>query len=230
MEASEDGEERPGVRERMAQFGAETMSDAELLACLLGTGTAAEPVHKVAAAVLERFGGLRRLGRAANAELCAATGIGPAKASRLVAVMELARRLAREPMPVRPQLSSPRLVFDFIGLELRDLLHECFEVLLLDVRHRLIRRHRVSMGTLDTSLVHPREVFRQAVSEAAAGLILVHNHPSGDPTPSREDLEVTKRLVAAGELLGIRIYDHIIVGDGRFVSLAETGDLVALGR
>jgi DNA repair protein RadC len=221
------GDAAVGARERLAAGGATTLSDGDLLALLLGTGVAGEPVARVAAGLLERFGTLRRLARAAPGELTAAAGIGPAKAARLAAVTELARRIAKESAPPRPQLASPRQVFEFVAFDLRDLGNECFEVLMLDVRHRLIRRQRVSMGTLDSSLVHPREVFRQAVAEGAAGIILVHNHPSGDPSPSREDLDVTRRLVSAGEVLGIRVFDHVIVGDDRFVSLAETGDIVA---
>ena len=149
--------------------------------------------------------------------------MGPARALRLQSGFELAARVAREKRRPRPRLNSSRQVFDLLHLELRDLDFEVFEVLTLDARNGLARRDRISVGTLMGSLVHPREVFRPAVLAAGAAVILAHNHPSGDPSPSREDLQITERIVAAGDILGIRVLDHVIVGDARYISLADTG-------
>jgi DNA repair protein RadC len=215
-----------GARERLLEVGEQPLADAELLALLLGSGGAGDPVHAVAWRVLATFGSLRAMAKASVAELVQVPGVGPAKAARLKASLELARRLAREESPDRPRFVTSRTIFDFVHLALRDLRHEVFDILLLDAKNRLVRQVRVSVGTLTGSLVHPREVYRAAVVEGAAAVVLVHNHPSGDPTPSRDDLEVTARLVSAGDVLGIRVLDHVVVGDGRYFSMADSGELL----
>ncbi len=155
------------------------------------------------------------------AELARASGLGEPAGRRLEAAFELGRRVVRARRVRRPRLATPAQVHALVGPELRGLLQESFEVLLLDGKHRLRRRVPISLGTLTSSLVHPREFFRPALREGAAAVIAVHNHPSGDPEPSAEDVEVTRRLWDAGRLLGIPLLDHVVLGDGCFVSLRE---------
>jgi DNA repair protein RadC len=157
-------------------------------------------------------------------------GIGSASASRIVAALELGRRAASEPPGRDAPIRGPSDVFARLGPLLRDLRQEEFHALLLNSQHRVIRDVLVTRGILDASLIHPREVFRAAIVESAAGVILVHNHPSGDPTPSAEDRAVTRQLVSAGKAVGIPVLDHVVVGEGRFVSLLERGCLGNEGR
>jgi DNA repair protein RadC len=225
--------ERP--RERLATTGPRALSPRELLAILIETGTtasngrAARSALDLASDLLRHFSGgngtapLRRLMTASLAEVCTVPGIGPAKATKILAALELGRRAAGEELPERDRLSSPRAVYDRMRLVMRDLPHEEFHVLLLNTQNQLLRDLQVTRGTLDASLVHPREVFRPAIAEAAAAVILVHNHPSGDPTPSAEDRAVTRQLRAAGATIGIEVLDHVIVGEGRYVSFSEAG-------
>ena len=210
-------------RERLDAVGSEALSDAELVALLLRTGGRGADAHAVAARLLERPGGLLGLSRASRRELAAVPGVGPAKQATLRAAFELGRRLAAGRLAPGASLRGPADVFRHFHPTLRDAPHERFLVLLLDGRHRLLRHELVSQGTLTASLVHPREVFRPALRESAAALLLVHNHPSGDPTPSAEDREVTARLVRAGELLGIPVLDHVVVAERGWTSLRESG-------
>ena len=210
-------------RERLDAVGSEALSDAELVALLLRTGGRGADAHAVAARLLERPGGLLGLARASRRELAAVPGVGPAKQATLRAAFELGRRLAAGRLAPGASLRGPADVFRHFHPTLRDAPHERFLVLLLDGRHRLLRHELVSQGTLTASLVHPREVFRPALRESAAALLLVHNHPSGDPTPSAEDREVTARLVRAGELLGIPVLDHVVVAERGWTSLRESG-------
>jgi DNA repair protein RadC len=211
-------------RERLWRLGAAALTAAELIAILLGTGDVQRDALAVAAALLEPAGGgLRRLAARPAGELLLVTGVGRAKAGRLLAAFELADRLAREERPAVPRIAEPADVVKLVGSRLRDLQVEEFHLLALDTRSRVLRDVLVTRGLLDSSLVHPREVFRAAISEAAAGIILVHNHPSGDPTPSAEDRAVTRQLVAAGQLLDLPVYDHVIVAGDRFVSFATAG-------
>lgn len=168
-------------------------------------------------------GALRRLAARPPAELLRVAGVGPAKAARLVAAFELAVRLAQEGRPEMLRIVEPADVVRVVGHRLRDLEVEEFHLLALDTRSRVLRDVLVTRGLLDSSLVHPREVFRAAIAEAAAGIILVHNHPSGDPTPSAEDRAVTRQLVAAGQLLDVPVYDHVIVAGDKFLSFATAG-------
>jgi DNA repair protein RadC len=211
-------------RERLWRLGAPSLSTGELIAVLLGTGRAGEDVLKVSARVMAGVeGSLRRLAARPPAELQRAPGIGSAKAARLLAAMELGHRLAGELRPPAARIRGSDDVVRQVGPRLRDLAVEEFHVLALDTQSRVLRDITVTRGLLDSSLVHPREVFRPVIAEAAAGVILVHNHPSGDPTPSPEDRAVTRQLVAAGQLLDLPVYDHVIVAGDRHISFATVG-------
>jgi DNA repair protein RadC len=215
-------DERP--RERLWSLGPAALSAAELLAILLSTGRDGEPVDRLACRLLdlgERS--LRRLAARPPAELLQVTGIGPTKAARLLAAFELATRLAREERPSLPRIREPEDVVRLFATKLRDLAVEEFHLLALDSQSQVLREVLVTRGLLNSSLVHPREVFRYAIAEAAAGIIVVHNHPSGDPTPSAEDQSVTRQLIAAGRLLDLPLYDHVIIAGDRFVSFAAAG-------
>jgi DNA repair protein RadC len=214
--------ERP--RERLRECGPGALSTRELLAILIGSGNAGRSAVTVAAELLHLAdGSVRRLSALLERDSVPIAGIGPAVAARLAAALELGRRLAREGPRDRPRVSGARDVFALCSPGLRDLAQEEFHVLLLNTQHGVTRDRLITRGTLDTSIVHAREVFRHAVAENAACVILVHNHPSGDPTPSPEDREVTRDLVRAGDILGIPVLDHVIIGDGRYVSFAEAG-------
>ena len=186
------------------------------MAALAGRGARAA---RAARALGERD--LAELARASHADLARELGLGAGAARRLELAFELGRRASASRRSERPVLTAPARVFELLESDLRGLEQERFLVLVLDGKHRLRRQVLVSLGTLTTSLVHPREFFRPALREAAAAVIAVHNHPSGDPEPSREDIEVTQRLWEAGRLLGVPLLDHVVVGDGAFVSLQE---------
>jgi DNA repair protein RadC len=213
-------------RERLRAIGPSVLLTEELVALVLGTGHAGGDVLGVARALLQAgAGSLRRLAARPPAELERVTGVGPAKAARLMAALELGSRLAREQRPPVSRIRTPEDVLQIVSPALRDLAAEEFHVLALDTQSQVLRDVTVTRGLLDSSLVHPREVFRAALAEAAAGVILVHNHPSGDPTPSAEDRAVTRQLVAAGQLLDLPVYDHVIVAGDRWVSFAQAGML-----
>lgn len=186
----------------------------------VGSGSQGRPAREIAEAVAARDGGLSRLARTDVAELERVPGVGPATAARLVAAIELGRRCSVSvPDPGAP-LRGPADVFDRMR-SLQDATQEEFHTVLLNTRHHVIREVLVTRGILDASLIHPREVFRTAVVEGAAALVLVHNHPSGDPTPSQEDRAVTRQLAEAGRALGIPVVDHVVIGRARYVSLAS---------
>lgn len=211
-------------RERLWRLGSSALTTAELLAILLETGSSAQGVLESAASLLASGGGsLRRLAARPPAELLQQPGVGPAKAARLAAAFELAVRLGREARPPATRVREPEDVVRLFVDRLRDLPVEEFHLLALGSQSQVIRDVLVTRGLLDSSLVHPREVFRPAIAEAAAGIIVVHNHPSGDPTPSAEDRSVTRQLVAAGQLLDVPLYDHVIIAGDRFVSFATLG-------
>lgn len=211
-------------RERLWSMGAAALTTAELLAIVLGTGGGGQDVLSVAATLLEvSEGSLRRLARRPSAELLRSPGIGPTKAGRLLAAIELGARYAREERPRVMRIREPEDVVRLFGDRLRDLQVEEFHLLALDSQSQVLRDVLVTRGLLNSSLVHPREVFRPAIAEAAAGIIVVHNHPSGDPTPSAEDRAATKQLVSAGQLLDLPVYDHVIIAGDRFVSFAAAG-------
>ena len=209
--------ERP--RERLTRLGAEALSEAELLACVLGRGIAGESVLVSAARLLKTFGNLRGIAEASVEQLSQVRGIGPAKAVQLKAVVELARRLALTSNGHRPLVDTEQTAAALVRPHLADKQKEHFIALLLDNRHRLIRVSPIAVGSLSATLVHPRELFKEAISACAAAVIVAHNHPSGDPAPSAQDLEITSRLMAAGALLGIEVLDHLIVGANTVVSL-----------
>ena len=211
-------------RERLSQLGPSALTAVELIAILLGTGLPGQPVLRVAEDLHGAFdGSLRRLARQSPGTLARVQGVGRAKAARLVAALELGSRMAREARPPRPRIRTPEDVVQWAGDRLRDLEVEEFHIVIVTTQRDVLRDVLISRGTLSASLVHPREVFRPAIAEAAAGVFLVHNHPSGDPSPSPEDRAVTAELVAAGGLLGIPVLDHVIVAGDRWVSFAMQG-------
>ena len=213
--------ERP--RERLRSLGAQSLGTAELLAIVIGTGCGGVSALGAGEAVLRRAGGsLRRLAAQPMAALTTVAGVGAARAGAIHAALELGRRLAAEAREDGAPMRSPRDVHAAFA-RLEDLPVEEFHVAVLDAQHRLERDVTVTRGILNSSLVHPREVFREAIAERAAAIILVHNHPSGDPTPSADDRVVTEQLVAAGRVLDIPVHDHLIVGRGRYMSFAEAG-------
>ena len=203
--------ERP--RERLAANGADTLKHADLIAILLRTGLKGRNVVHVAEELLARFdGSLHRLAGASLAELCQVPGIGRDKAVTLKAGFELAKRMAAELHGDAPLLDTPERVADYLREEMRHFKKEQFIALLLNSRRRLEKKDHISHGTLDTILVHARDVFRSAIAGNAAAIVLVHNHPSGDPTPSEADIKVTRDLIRAGQLLKIELVDHVILG------------------
>ncbi len=215
-------EDRP--RERLFSLGAAALTSRELLAILIGVGTSRKDALELAGSVLGEAGGtLRQLARRPATALAGGFGIAAAKAARIVAALELGRRLVREEGARGGALREPGEVYRLCAPRLRDLVVEEVHVLALDAQQRLLRDVLVTRGTLTSSLVHPREVFRPAIAEAAAAVIVVHNHPSGDPTPSPDDRQVTGQLVEAGRMLDVPVYDHVIVGSERYFSFAEAG-------
>jgi len=214
--------ERP--RERLLGLGAHALSSVELLTIVLGSGAAGRSAVSVAHEILGQCGGsLRRIASRPVAALTALPGVGTARAVSIHAALELGRRMAHEERDEGAPVRSPRDVYAAFASRLEDLPVEEFHVAVLDSQHRLERDITVTRGILNSSLVHPREVFREAIAERAAAIVLVHNHPSGDPTPSTDDRAVTEQLVAAGRLLDIPVHDHVIIGRGRYMSFAEAG-------
>jgi DNA repair protein RadC len=216
-------DERP--REKLLNRGAEALTDAELLALVLRTGDAASGRSAIdlGRELLKEFGDLRTLATAAVSDICRVKGTGPAKAACVKAALELANRFKGRRLENEERYTSPEQVFEHFHYRYRDRRKEYFLILLLDGKNRVLREVQVSEGSLNQSIVHPREVFHAAVRESAAAIILVHNHPTGDPSPSREDLEITRRLREAGEVMGVKVLDHIIIGDGAYVSFVSQG-------
>ena len=214
--------ERP--RERLVDLGAHALSSAELLAIVLGAGSAERSALGLAQDVLASAGGsLRRIAMGPVAALRAVHGVGIVRAVTIHASLELGRRMAAESREDGVPIRAPRDVVAAFAPRLEDLPVEEFHVAVLDSQHRLERDVTITRGILNSSLVHPREVFREAIAERAASVILVHNHPSGDPMPSPDDRAVTDQLVAAGRLLDIPVHDHVVIGRGRYTSFAEAG-------
>jgi DNA repair protein RadC len=210
----------PTIRDRFLAHGEEACSDLDLLRLVVGEGEAS---FEACDRLLQTYGGLADLARAAPSEL--ARGLGPRRRRGLAvaAAFAVGRRIARWSPPRGARLRCGREVFEAYGARFRGLRKEVFHAILLDGKNRVLRDERVSEGTLTSSLVHPREVYAPAIRESAASILVVHNHPSGDPTPSPEDREVTRRLRASGELLGIRLLDHVVLGDEGYVSFLERG-------
>lgn len=214
--------ERP--RERLKLHGARALSSAELLAIVLGSGSEGNSATGIGHQILSSSrGSLRRLSAQPVASLTSLNGVGNARAVAIHAALELGRRMAAEEREEGIPVRGPRDVHEIFGHMLQDLPVEEFHVAILDSQHRLERDITVTRGLLNSSLVHPREVFREAIAENAAAIILVHNHPSGDPTPSADDRVTTDQLVQAGRVLDIPVQDHIIIGRGRYLSFAEAG-------
>lgn len=211
--------ERP--RERLRDFGAGALSTAELLAIILRTGIKGENVLSVATRLLAQYGGLSGLARANLPELQEARGLGLAKACDLKAALELGRRLAAEHPDDRASVASPQDVLNLMGTEMSLLDQEHLRVILLDTRNRILSTSTVYAGNVNTSVIRVGEIFRDAIRHNAVALVVVHNHPSGDPTPSSEDVAVTRLIVDAGKLLNVDVLDHIVIGGGRCVSLKE---------
>jgi DNA repair protein RadC len=214
-------DERP--RERLVKYGPGVCSAAELLAIHLRTGTPERSALGIGELLLKEFSGLRGVACATIEELSRIKGVGEVKAVQIVAAVEMSKRLAVLDNEERPAIHSPQDVATLLMPELRDLKKEYLKSLLLDSKNRVMRIHTVSIGILDSSLVHPREVFKDAILASSASIIVAHNHPSGDPTPSVEDKRVTQRLYEAGQLLGIDLLDHIVIGDNKWVSLKQIG-------
>ncbi|MEN2467160.1 MULTISPECIES: DNA repair protein RadC [Ornithinibacillus] len=210
-------------RERLLALGASHLSNQELIAILLGSGTKEESVMTLANRLLMHFEGLKLLKDATIEELTAIKGIGSAKGVLILSALELGKRLSQYKPNERYVIRSPEDGADYIMEEMRHLNQEHFVTIFLDTKNQIIHRQTIFIGSLNASIVHPREVFREAVKRSAASIIVAHNHPSGDPTPSQEDIHVTKRLVESGKMIGIELLDHLIIGDHKFVSLKEKG-------
>ncbi len=210
-------------RERLEQEGAGVLADHELIAILLRTGTTNEGVLRLSARLLEEYGGFIGLQRRDYAEFLTMGGLGPAKAATLKAALEIGRRVAKLPIEDRPAISSPEDVVNLIGFEMAALEQEQLRVVLLDTKNRIIRSPMVYQGSVNEASVRIGELFREAVRVNAVSIILVHNHPSGDPTPSSADVALTTEVVAAGRLLDIAVVDHLVIGQGCHVSLKRLG-------
>ena len=217
--------ERPA--ERLLKHGPESLSDAQLLAIILRTG-GDKGVISLAMELLDKFKSLRNIDDSSISELSAIKGLGIAKTAQIKAAFELGKRLMSESFELSPVFSSGLNVYSYFAPRLKNLKKEVFITVLLDAKNRLINEKqydKVSEGSLTKSIIHPREAFREAIRESAASVIFVHNHPSGDPSPSPDDIAVTERLRKAGEIIGISVIDHIIIGDGKYISLKEKGFL-----
>ncbi|MBE9565588.1 MAG: DNA repair protein RadC [Proteobacteria bacterium] len=215
--------ERP--RERMEKYGAEALSTTELLAIVLRVGSRGESALHLAARLLSEFGGLPGIARARIPQLSRLTGMGLAKATQVKAAFELGKRLATSTEGPRTVVRGASEAAALVMEDLRYREQECLAAIFLDVRNQVIQVRVLTMGTLTGSPAHPREVFKEALAQGCASLIVCHNHPSGDPTPSKEDIAFTARLVKAAEVMGVPVLDHIVIGAGRFVSLKESGQM-----
>lgn len=216
-------DERP--RERMVQSGAASLSNQELLAIILRTGTKSESVLQLSNRVLTTFEGFRLLKEASLEEITEINGIGLAKAVQIMAAVEIGRRISNLAFDDRYSIRSPEDGANYVMNDMRFLSQEHFVCLYLNTKNQVLHKQTIFIGSLNASIVHPREVFKEAFRRSAASIICIHNHPSGDPTPSREDIEVTKRLVECGKIIGIDVLDHLIIGEKKYVSLKEKGYL-----
>jgi DNA repair protein RadC len=216
-------DDRP--REKLGRLGPPALGDEELLAIVIGSGSAGTSALALAHTLLTGFGGLHGLLRTSRDDLLRVKGLGEARAAQVLAALEIGRRVLAARPAERLQITSPRDAAHFLMPEYSARPVEQFGLLMLDTRHRVLRTVVLTVGTLDCAAVQPREVFRQAMLASAAAVVMFHNHPSGDPQPSGEDVELTRRMVAAGELMGIRVIDHVVLGDARYCSLKESGYL-----
>lgn len=219
-------DDRP--REKLVKLGPENLSSAELLAIILRTGAKGKSALDHARVLVSNYGGFRKIEQMSVAELRSIKGIkgiGLAKAAQIKAVFEIAKRYSAEKIEVGEEFHNSRQVFNHFHESMRAKKKEVFIAVLLDGKNRMLRDVQVSEGCLTSSIVHPREVFNHVIRDSAASVILVHNHPSGDPAPSKEDTDITKRLREVGELVGVKVLDHIIIGNGRYMSFADEGML-----
>lgn len=212
-------EERP--RERLMQLGPEALRDAELIAILFRSGTRGANAITLAEALLRQFGGLRKVAQASLEEITRVKGLGLVKAIEIRAALELGKRLAQHVEPERPRIRDADDVSRLLMVRFKEYEVEVFKALLLNTKNEVMREVEVSRGSLDGTLAKPCDVYREAVRAGAAAIIVAHNHPSGDPEPSRDDIALTKRLSEAGRIIGVRLLDHVVFGDGRHVSLAD---------
>jgi len=212
-------------REKLQRLGAAALGDNELVAVVLGNGSRAGDALDVANRLLAQNNGLYGLARARPGELRGVPGVGVARASQILAAVELGRRTLIRRAPERLKMQTPRELAAHLMPQYAAAAVEQFGIVMLDTRHRVLRIKIVSIGSIDMTVVHPGEVFREAAAASAAAIVLFHNHPSGDPTPSRDDLALTTRLINAGDIMGIDVVDHLILGDGRYFSLLEAGRL-----
>ena len=214
-------DDRP--REKLLSRGAGALSDAELLAILLRTGQKGASALDYGRTLIEQFGDFRQLATAGVGDLCKVKGLGPAKAAQILAALEIAKRFGERAFRVGEPFRGSSDVYAHFRERLASEKREHFYAVLLDNKHRKIKDVPVSQGSLTASIVHPRDVFAPVVRESAAAVIFVHNHPSGDPTPSKEDIEITRRLREVGDIMVVRVIDHIVVGNGRYVSFVDDG-------
>ncbi|MFW6035515.1 MAG: RadC family protein [Halothermotrichaceae bacterium] len=214
-------EDRP--REKLKKYGAESLSNAELLAIIIRIGNKERTAVELAQDILNHFGGLKSLNYLSINELTKIKGIGQAKAVQIKSVVEMAKRLALLDRENKNIIKSPDEIASLLMPELRYLTQEIFKIVLLDVKNQVINMPTISKGGLSSSIVHPREVFKEAIRHSAAAIILIHNHPSGVPDPSSDDINITKRLIKSSQIIGIDILDHIIIGDGIYISMKEKG-------
>jgi DNA repair protein RadC len=214
-------------REKLERLGAAALGDNELLALVLGSGSRQADALALANRLIDHVGGLHGLMRIDLGRLRGVGGVGPARAAQIVAAVELGRRTLVRGVAERPRLRSPREMAAYLLPQYGGSTVEQFGLVMLDTKHRVIRIKIVSSGSLDTTVVHPREVFREAAAASAAAIVLFHNHPSGDPTPSPDDLLLTTRMISAGAVMGIDVVDHLILADQQYFSLLEAGRLAA---
>lgn len=210
-------------REKLRQHGAGALGDNELVAIVIGNGQARASALDLANAILDNTGGVESLARALHDDLTRVPGIGPARAAQVLAAVELGRRTLTRAGRQRVQVTSPRAVAELLLPLYGNRPVEQFGVVLLDTKHRVMRTTVVTVGTLNASIVHPREIFREATAAGAAAIVVFHNHPSGDPEPSKDDVALTRRLVAAGVLMGIDVIDHIVLANVGYCSMKEEG-------
>lgn len=212
-------------RERLIQHGPESMTTAELIAIILGSGMKGMPVLQLAQEIVNRFGDVQNLADATLSELCTIKGLGQAKALQLKAAVSLSLRMTRQAWTGRYRIENPSHAYNLIKDELEREHCELFVGILQDTKGFVISQQTISIGTLSHAIVHPREVFYPAIRHNAASIIVAHNHPSGDPTPSDQDISITKTLIKAGRLIGIPCNDHLIIGDRCFISMREQGEV-----
>lgn len=215
-------DQRP--RERLIKRGASALSDSELLAVILRTGSRKENAINLSQRILSQYN-IKQLSQANVTQLMGIYGIKEGKAAQITACFEMARRLESFSEGEKQKINSPEDVYRRVYPRMREQKKECFIELCLDTKNQIIKEDTISVGSLNANIVHPREVFKTALAESAAHIIVVHNHPSGDPAPSKEDLEITKKLVETGKIMGIDVLDHVIIGDGRHFSMKEAGHI-----